>query len=525
MELKKNAALAVVLLMILSISTFAETKINQLNRFPLMDLPKEIESVNDLQLKVKEYADRIKQGFAEAQKDSPYTFYMRQAKDGKTFEEADKVSLYGLFKDQVESGKKIEERIIKKDQLFEWMLYYKNQTKVLRDVVWDGKEYLKAYVVTAYAYVITVSGENICKKFEFWIPTICGNVSLAKPTDVNANCMIKATPKKVEAGKLITVDMSGSDYADAYEITVLHEGKQVRSQKLEGGKNIWETSFDKPGNYEFDAKAINNCGLASTNECKDSIQVTKDNIPPECALKVSPKDGYCGDKFTFDASGSHDDDGEVVEANFTLTNNDSRKSESLEPPVRKRPFILEKVIKKSGHYTASAKVKDNLGAESKNTCEVSDIKVQKRLYFLVEAGPMVAKGTYTGYIFARVGLAYLIVPEKLSFIASGGYAINLGCDFFKSHFLSNFLLNVHFKKFFVGGGFGFSSKVRDAVFEDGKPRVEWKSNIDIVGNVGYDLFAPFNKKGSIFGEIRIPIKKGLEFKRNHAFLLGFRLLF
>jgi hypothetical protein len=519
MELKKSAALAVVLMLLLTISTFAETKINQLNRFPLMELSKKIESVKELKdlLNEKKNAERIKQGFAEVfekDADSVYSAFMQHFKDGNKSEE------------QV-----IPTQIIGKNQEFEWMLiYYKNQTKVLKNVVWDGGENVNAKKPgekNAEAYVVNVSDEQTCKNYEFWIPTICGNVSLFKVTNAKVTCNIKVEQKEAKVGDSVTVDMSGSEFATAYEISVFPEGKQPNPIRLESGKKIWKTSFDTPGKYVFEATAFNKCGVASTNVCKDSIQVTK-NIPPKCAIEVTPTEGCCGDNFTFDASKSSDVDGEVVRATFTFTDQESAESKPPDIKVGNPPLKLERVFDKPGKYRFFVKVMDNDGAEGNcNPIDfiVRDCKVQKRLYFLVEAGPMVAKGTYTGYIFARVGLTFLIVPEKLSFIASGGYAINLGCDFFKSHFLSNFLLNVHFKKFFVGGGFGFSSKVRNAVREDDKPRIEWKSNIDIVGNAGYQIFKAFNKKGYIFGEIRIPIKKGLKFKYEHAFLLGFRLLF
>jgi len=492
MAFKRTAALIVVLVMIMTVSTFAETKkITRLSVSPLMKVPaKGIRSIDEFKALVEKYADRIKEGF----------------------EKADAASIYPAFMEQVKSGT-IEERIIPMGQQVQWMLFYsEKQTKVVKDVQWSGKKTVNAYAVTV---------ELDCKKYDIIVPRVCGNVSLVQEFNKYAACDIKVTPAEVHVGEPVTVDMSGSKCATAYEISVLFEGKEVVFKKLEGGETTWKPSFKVPGNYNFVAKALNPDGVVSQNDCKASTRVI--NTPPTCDLKVSPTSGYTGDNFTFDATGSSDKDGQVVKADFAIANKKGGEPENL--PVSTSPLKLDKIIKKSGIYTVSVKVTDDLGAESTNSCVSGPIEVQKKLYFLAEAGPMVAKGTYTGYVFGRLGLCYLIVPEKLSFILSGGYAVKLGGVAFKNHFLSNLLLNVHFNKFFVGGGFGFSTKVRNAVYEDGVLRVEWKSNIDIVGNVGYDVFKSFNKKGSIFGELRVPIKKGLEFKKDHEILLGFRLLF
>ena len=419
MENKKISALIVVLMMslFLSLNILAETKeIRELNRFPLMKIsPKGIKNVDDFKALVEKYSGRIKEGF----------------------EKTDEASLYDDFMLQIRSGN-FEEGIIPHGQYFKWMLFYsQNQTKVAQDVEWAGN-------TTVNAYVVTVLKEQECKKYVFLIPKVCGNVCLVEKTSEDVICNIELTPKEAQIGDSVTVDMSGSKCANTYDITVYFEGKPVASKKLTNGEKSWQTRFNEAGVYEITALAVNNEGIASKNECKASIGISKAIISQE----QPPQEAAC----------------------------------------------------------------------------LKTIVAQKVLYFLVEGGPMFAKGTYTGYIFARLGFAFFIIPDKLSLIVSGGYAICLGSDLFKNHFLSDSLLNIHFKKFFVGGGFGFSSKVRDAVYEDGVLRPEWKSNIDIVGNVGYEMFSIKNSKSSIFGEIRIPIHKGLEFKRDHAFLLGFRVL-
>ena len=83
--------------------------------------------------------------------------------------------------------------------------------------------------------------------------------------------------------------------------------------------------------------------------------------------------------------------------------------------------------------------------------------------------------------------------------------------------MSNVLLNLHMNSFFVGAGLGYSSEVRD----DG-----WDGGLDIVGNIGFDIWKGFNKKASIFGEVRLPVgRENLDLSDAHSFLLGFRYLF
>lgn len=117
---------------------------------------------------------------------------------------------------------------------------------------------------------------------------------------------------------------------------------------------------------------------------------------------------------------------------------------------------------------------------------------------------------------------YLIVPEQWDVILEAGYAVKLAGWAFRNHFLSNLVFNYHISDFFIGAGIGYSSKVR---VSNPKDPVEWKACFDGIGNIGYDVFKSFNKKGSIFAEVRLPIVKGLKIKSAHEFLLGFRFIF
>jgi len=474
MRYKKTIVLIVALLMVLSTLSFARTQ--NLRRVGVVPLMKGgVQVPDDLKPLIEKYSEEIKAGFEKA---------------GAAF-------LYEDFMEQVKSVT-IKEDVIPKGEHMQWMLFRKG--RVVKDLQWAGNKPLDVYM-----FVI----QKDCKDYHFIIPRPCGNISLVKETNTIATCDMKVNPTKVNIGDSISVDMNGSKCATRMEVKVYHpEGTLIDSKELTAGNATWQTTLKEPGDYFIRGEAFNADGVASSNDCEAKVHV---NYPPVCDLKVDPDKGYVGQVFKLDASGSSDQDGDVVKAEFTVTK-DGAEVEKKE--ITAAPFVWEKKFSKSGIFKIFVKVTDDFGAVSANTCEVG-IEVQKRFYGLVEAGPMVAKGTYSGYVFGRLGFAYLLVPERLSFVMSAGGGITLAGDPFKSHFLSNALLNVHFNSFFVGGGVGFSSKVRE----------DWKSDVDVVGNIGFDVFKAFNKKGSIFAELRVPVKKDLEFSEAHEILLGFRFLF
>jgi hypothetical protein len=483
MRYRKTIVLITVLLMVFSLNMFAkQKKITRVNVAPLMKVGKGgISSADQLKNMVEEYAERIRAGF-------------------------DKVgagNLFSAFMNQIKSAE-IMEKELPKGQDMKWMLFYSaKKVKALENVVWSGNKTLPVFALTVQAD---------CKDYHFIIPKACGNVTLVDDANSIAVCDMKVSPAQANIGDTITVDLSGSKCAQSVEIEVLHEGNPYENKKLTGDDLVWKTSFKKKGNYVLKAKALNVDGVLSKNECSGKVSI---NNPPECDLKASPSRGYTGNPpFKLDASGSTDKDGQVVKADFTITDTKSG-SEVDKNTVTTSPLVWNKVFKKSGIYKVSLVVTDDFNADSNNQC-IATLEVQKRLYMLVDLAPGIAKGTYSMQALARIGLAYLIVPEKLSLIASGGVSFTLAGKPFKHHFLSNLLLNVHFDTFFIGGGIGYTSAVRDP---------DWPSSLDLVGNVGFDVYSAFNKKGSIFGEIRVPTKSGLDFEHHHQFYLGFRYLF
>ncbi len=479
MNFKRVLVFMIAVLLVFSLHTLGKAKkITRIGVYPLVCVKGGIKDAAKLKEQLEKNAALIKEGFEKAEVGYLYDGFMEQVKNGA-----------------------IQETQLPMNQEIPWMVFkVGKKVKVVKELVWSGKKTLDVFAITV---------PNECKEYVMVVPKGCGNITLMDIKNTYATCDIKVTPDKAKIGEDITVDLSGSKCAVKFEVTVLRDGNQVDFQQITNP--VWKTKYDKPGNYTVTAKAFNADGVASTDDCTAKFEII--NLPPVCDLKVTPKEGYVGDTFKLDASGSTDPDGKVVKADFTI--NDQRGVEVDKNTVSRDPLIWNKLFKKSGHYKIWLKVTDDAGAVSANDCE-AEVAVQKRFYALVEAGPMAAKGTYTIYAFGRLGFSYMIIPERLSVILAGGCAFHFSGAPFKDHFLSNLLLNLHFQEFFLGAGLGYSTKVRD---------FDWGGGLDVVGNIGYDIFKAFNRKASIFGEVRIPVRKDLSVSDAHQILLGFRYLF
>lgn len=479
MNFKRLAVFIIAVLLVFSLNTIGKTKkITKVGVYPLICVKGGIQTTDQLKDLLIENADIIKEGF----------------------EKADAGYLYEGFMAKVNSGA-IEETQLPKNQEIPWMAFkVGKKIKAVKNLVWTANKPLDVFALTV---------EYECKVYVLIIPKGCGNISVMDVKNTYPTCDIKVSPEKVDIGGEITIDLSGSKCAVKYEITITHDGNLLPVKTVTDP--VVKAKFDKPGKYTVKAKAFNADGVESTNDCEAQFYI---GYPPQCDLKVTPTDGYVGQPFTLDASGSTDQDGQVVKADFSIK--DKNGNEVDKNTVSTPPLVWEKKFKKSGIYKIGLQVTDNFDTVSDNNCEL-EVKVQKRFYGLAEVGGMLAKGTYTGYVFGRLGFSYLIVPERLSLIVSAGGALKLAGDRFKNHFLSNLLLNLHMGDFFLGGGLGYSTEVRD----DG-----WDGGLDVVGNIGFDIYKAFNRKASIFGEVRLSVgRNDFTISDTHSLLLGFRYLF
>jgi hypothetical protein len=481
--------LVVIALIVFAISSYAEvTKLKTIGRYTFARVKGNIPTQEVMQTVFDRYAADIKLGF----------------------EMAGYADLYLPFLDEMKSGPWVDTTLAVGDHLM-WMLFRNmGKVKVTKEIEWAGKAPLPVF------------GIDITKDYKiyhFIIPKPCGNIALRNIEDAPpplAVCSLVITPEKANLNDPITIDMSGTQNAKSMVIEVFDaQGNKVGTQNLTPDSPKWQTKFDKPGEYVFKASALNLRDIVSDNPCQAKTYI---NFPPVCKLWTSclPCEDYVGRPITFDASGSTDPDGEIVKAVFEITDASGAVIDTF--TKTDKPFLCEKIFQKAGLYAISATVFDNAGAVSpaSDACRLSFEVTQKRLFWMFEAGPMVARGTYTAYGFLRGGVFYWLTPNRLSLVASAGGAVPMQGDPWRFMFLANLLANVHAGPAFFGAGIGYSSR----------EQLTRKSGLDWVTNIGVDVFNKWTSMGSIFFEFRGPLGgSGRSFDKHHKFALGFRYMF
>lgn len=489
MKNKKLVFLVVGLLIAFSISSWAETKkITEMGRYPFARVRGAVPSQDVMKMSVTKYAADLKYGF----------------------EQAGYPDLYEPFLAQLNAAS-FTEKSIPVGTVFPWMLFRsKGKVQVVKDVEWAGKAPLDVYSFTV---------NKDYKNYEFVMPRPCGNVALLSITEAipPAVCDLKVSPVKVNVNDPVSVDMSGSQFATSLEVSIYDAaGALVVTQALTPDNPKWQTKFDKPGDYTFKAKVANQRGEVTGPACEAKVHV---NLPPVCKLTITCTEckDYVGKPIMFDATGSSDPDGQIVKANFEVMDEKGAVIDSFMDT--EAPFTWEKVFDKAGNYTVAVTVFDDMGvaAGGMEPCKIPFIVTQKRLFFLVEGGPGLLRGTYTMMIWARVGLLYKIVPDTLDFVLAVGPGFPLKGDPWTTFVMGNALLSLHAGPAYIAGGLGFSTKEQE--LRDG--------GLDLVGQVGIDLFKTSNNAvGSILGELRAPITpEGRTFDESHKILLGFRYIF
>jgi hypothetical protein len=491
MRSKKIVWLAAVLIIFAALTASAEThKLRRIGVNTFAQVKGNIPTAEVMKTIAEKFAGDIKFGFDQVGMGEVYLPFLEQLRTARFTEKA------------IGVGDK-----------FIWMFFrVRGQVKVWEDVEWAGNAPLNVFS-------FNVATDN--KEYEFIIPKPCGNIALYKVTEKKvippALCNLVVGPAKANLNEPITVDMSGTKNAVSMDVEVFNgQGVKVASHSFAAGSAKWQTKFDKPGEYLFKAKAMGEEGKASDNPCQTKIVI---NAPPVCKLWTSclPCEDYVGKPITFDASGSTDADGQIVKTIFEITDENGQVIDSATKTAK--PFIWEKTFYTAGKYGINVVVFDDMGAASANTdpCRISFEVTQKKFFFLVEAGGLLARGTYTGYFFGRLGLLWNLAPGALDFIIRAGGAMPSQGTPWKFVFLADALLNLHLgESLYLGGGLGYSTKEQATRL----------SGFDLVGNFGVNIFNNYSSAGSIFAEGRIPVFNADRVTDLHyKLLLGFRYIF
>jgi hypothetical protein len=485
MKSKRITVFIVAILVLFTVSSFTETtKLRQIGRYTLVRIKGEVPTAEVMKILVDKYAGDIKYGFDTAGYGDVFLPFLDQIKTA-TFEEAE----------------------LPVGQKFMWMLFRsRGKVKVAEDLEWAGKAPLPVFVFKV---------QKDFKHYTFIIPKPCGNVALVGVEEIipDAVCDIQVSPEKANINDPISVDMSGSQHAQSMEVEVFDsEGTKVASQTLTPDSPKWQTKFDRPGEYVFKGKALNVKGMPSTNECEAKTYI---NAPPTCKLWTSclPCKNFVGRPITIDASNSTDPDGEVVKADFQITDEEGEVVDSYTDS--EAPFTWEKVFEEAGIYGITLVVTDDFGAMSE-PCKLDLEVTQKTLYGVADIGPTFARGSHGNYLTGQVGLNFFLVPNTLSLLVEAGGALSIGnSEVWENFFLGSALLNYHIESFFIGGGLGFASKVKE----------DRESDTVLIGDVGFEIFNNYTTAGQLFFETHFPLGEGRSFSKNHKLLFGFRLLF
>ncbi|MBN2408847.1 MAG: hypothetical protein JXE07_03845, partial [Candidatus Aminicenantes bacterium] len=292
MKNKKILAFIVLFIAVFALSSYAETKkLKSIGQYTLVRIRGRVPTQDVMKMLVDRYAADIKYGFDLAGAGDLYLPFMEQLK-GATFEEK-----------ALPVGDKLQ-----------WMLFRSHgKVKLAQDIEWAGKAPLE---------VFSFKVEKDYKAYEFVMPRPCGNISLRGVTDLELplpTCALIVSPSKVNLKDQVTIDMSGTQLAATMEVDILGpDGQKITTHPFTPDAARKQTSFDKPGTYTFKGRAANAQGKLSTGPCEATLVV---NAPPTCALTTScmPCKNMVGRPIGIDASGSSDPDGQIVRADFAIT--------------------------------------------------------------------------------------------------------------------------------------------------------------------------------------------------------------
>lgn len=345
------------------------------------------------------------------------------------------------------------------------------------------------------------------------LPAVKEKVGITVEKVEDAICDLKVQPTRANPNDPIFIDMSGSQNAESMVVEVFNpEGAQIATKELFPESPQWEVNLDKSGEYSFKGKAFNIEGKVSENPCEATVSI---NFPPSSNLKCRRRVGAIGKKIVMDASGSTDPDGEVVQVDFEIIDEEGNLVDRFSDT--EKPFTWEKAFNKKGIYSVTAVATDDLGTLSDPS--MVDVRIsQKKMYFLLDLGALAARGegTYVGYGAGRLGVLFRLSKSLDVILAGGGaYTPVDSAPWEQQFFTGTLLLNLRAGPVFIGIGGAYTTRYKTTIQNDYG---------EVITNIGFDIFGKSRTTVSIFVEASGP-PIDLSIQDNHKIMLGFRLLF
>lgn len=387
----------------------------------------------------------------------------------------------------------------------DWMFYRKNGiVRTMAKPVWEGKDASgQPYGIPAYLFEFCFQGN----KYYMAVPKACLNVSLLKkePYVSSCNMTIKMLGECATVGETVAVDLNESQGLSNIKISVSPEGAQINAN----GELAWNVVFASPGEYTITAEGQACDGQIVT--CKsETIKV----VPAlELQVAVDPSCNVTRKPVTIKATATAG-----TLAKVTVKDENGAVVLQQDNPIGPITFTS----KHPGVFHVEAVAN---GECNQTKTAMGDIRFEKPIlspfYLIAEAGVMMAKGTYSAYLYPRFGAGVWLSENLLSLELLPGAGLSLGGEAFHNFLMIDARLALHPGQAYLAAGIGLSGKVRDA--EPGLDTGVWESDFDLSFAAGYYLTAARNM--AVIGEFRMPIGEDMPIKYNHAFQLGFRYLF
>jgi PKD repeat protein len=169
-----------------------------------------------------------------------------------------------------------------------------------------------------------------------------------------------ATPNPPRAGQSVTLNASGSHYADGsivkYEWDLNGDGTYETNT---GSSPTTTTSFANPGTYTVGLRVTDSDGATGTT----TKQISVGNLPPVANVTVSPNPALTGQKVTLNASGSTDQ-GTITDYKWDLDDSGNFATDTHSTPEVSTSFQTP------GMHTIGVKLTDNEGLTTTTTVAV-----------------------------------------------------------------------------------------------------------------------------------------------------------